>query len=131
MAAPMLPDLALDALRAVDEASMPHTAYRGVKVTGPAPTFAKTWTYPEPGIPSRLNPLAVDSPLRADQPSASRKWDFSVPMGTVIKDGDRWKVEGDTSGEDWVRVISVDEVLFPRSEELRRRSICSDVEANP
>jgi hypothetical protein len=131
MASPVLPDLALDALRAVDEAGMTATAYRGVKTTGPAPSFTKTWIYPEPGIRSRLNPLAVDSPLRADQPSASRKWDFSVPMGTTIKDGDHWKVVGETSGEDWTRVVSVDEVLFPRSEELRRRAICSDVEANP
>lgn len=133
MAAPVLPDLALGALRRMDEMGLTHRGFRAIPVIvrSPGGRETTTYTYATESVPARLNPLALDSPLRADQPSAARKWQLSLKSGTVTSPGDRWRVEGETNGAAWTRTVSVDEVLFPRSHELRRRALCTDVAANP
>jgi hypothetical protein len=93
--------------------------------------YVDTWVYATVSIPSRLNPLALDSPLRSDQPSAARRWQLATPTGTQVKAGERWRIEGETNGETWSRTVAIDEPLFPRSNELVRRALCTDVASNP
>lgn len=132
MVAPMLTDLALSGLRAVDEAGLIHRA-RKISETSVRGSGATYTTTPSngPWIPARWNPLSTDEQLRSDQPSAANQGWLSVPSGTAIKAGERWEVEGETGGQEWARTVVVGSVDFPRSHELRRRARCTGTESNP
>jgi hypothetical protein len=124
--------MALAPLRAMDEASMVHTAYRGVKVTTELPggKWKVVVTYPAQGVKARLNPAGEDQRQLADQPAATQLWNLSLPSGTPIAAGDQWKVAGETNGESWVRELTVLREVFPKSQEVRRRALCVDLKAN-
>lgn len=133
MVGPMMPDLALAPIRAMDEASMTHEAVRGAYVTvdGPAATRVKTWVYTATPVKARLNPLGQDAPERAGAAASAQFYSLSVPAGTPGAAGDRWRVSGETSGEPWIRDVYVQREVFPKSIEVRRRFIVTDLAANP
>jgi hypothetical protein len=132
MVAPVLPDAALAPLRAMDEAGLTATVILESETTvrQPDATYVTSWVA-EPEQPGRINPLGLDSPLRGDQPSSARRWELSLRSGSPIYEGQRALVKGQTNGVKWQRLLFVNEVLFPRSHELRRRALCLDVDTNP
>jgi hypothetical protein len=129
---PVLPDLALAPLRAMDEAGLTHLGERRtiVSVRQPGGTYTTTPVWLS-AVPVRYNPISLDAPLRADQPSGAKRGTLSAKSGTQLVPGDQWRITGTTNGEAWTRVVSITEVLFPRSHELRRRALVTDVASNP
>jgi hypothetical protein len=133
MTSPMLSDLAIAGLQAVDEASMPHEAVRGTKVTTPGPGASRVviWTYTAEPVAARMNSLSADAPERAQAPASAQLYSLSLPAGTAITAGDRWQVSGETSDEEWTREVSVQREVFPEAVELHREAIVIDVRSNP
>lgn len=132
MIAPVLPDLALAPLRAMDEAALTHTVIleTRVEVRAPGARITVTWVSEDPQ-PGRLNPAAAGGfNISADQPSAAGEWVLSLRSGSVITEGQRALVTGSTNGQAWQRLVSVNKVLWPKSKELRRRALCVDTELN-
>lgn len=131
MAVPVLSALALAPLRAVDEAGLTHRVIleSASAVRQAGGKIVTTWVT-EPEQACRLNPLGLDSRLRAEQPSSARKWTLALRSGSTVVPGQRALVSGTTNGQAWQRLLTVDDVEFPRSDELRRVCLCSDVEIN-
>lgn len=129
---PALTARSLAPLRRIDEASMTHTVVLQSLTTihKGGGIYVQQWV-DQPEQRGRLNPLALESPLRADQPSAARQWMLALKSGSTVTEGQRALVRGETNGQAWQRLVDVDEVVFPKANELRRRCLCSDVEVNP
>ena len=133
MVAPVLPAPALAALRKVAEAGLIHrvTLEAQQNVEGPGGTETITWIA-ETEQDGLLTPAtAGGTNIRADQPSAAGEWTLALRSGSTISEGQRALVRGETMGVAWQRLVAVMKVLHPKPSELRRRALCSDVEANP
>ena len=132
MIAPLLPMQAIAALQVMDDAGMIHEAQRRTttRVRAAGGVYTDTLVLSD-AVPARLNPLATDDPMRNDQPASSRVYWLSLPAGTAVRAGDTWIVTGPDGEDDWTRTVLVQSVEFPRSEEVRRKALVTDVATNP
>lgn len=128
---PLFPDSAVQTMRAVHEANLPHTcqikaAALGGRVGGVA---SETWADVGAPISCRVSIAGgAGEQLTRDQLSNVSRYEVVLPVTvTTITRKNRLQVSGDFNGIAWSMLLKIDGPVGPKLAQVMRRYLCSVV----
>lgn len=125
----LIPPASLQAMRALNEANLPHTCQvQSVTIaSGSGGTHTETWTTVAT-YDARMTPISQDEQIVADAPAGAVVWRVALPAGTPVTRSNRLVVSGvDALGADWEKTLDVIGVRGPKAAEMMRSVVGAEV----